>query len=67
MTQAEFDEMRGMALEHSKRALREALLRLQTAWGQEISGLPPAEVARLRQRLRRAQNLKQALKAARGS
>lgn len=66
MTQAEFDEMRSMAFEHSSRALREALLRLQTAWGQEIPGLPPTEAARLRQRLSRAKGLKQAIKAAQG-
>jgi len=65
MTQAEVDEMREMALENSKKALREALQRLRTTWDKEASSMPSAEATRLRQRLSRGKDLKGTLKAAR--
>mmetsp|Transcript_102638 Transcript_102638/g.320889 ORF Transcript_102638/g.320889 Transcript_102638/m.320889 type:complete len:519 (-) Transcript_102638:17-1573(-) len=65
MTQAEVDEMRAMALEHNKSALREALLSLQTRWAKEMDELPAPEAPRLRQLLLQARNLREALSAVR--
>ncbi|CAE8644727.1 unnamed protein product, partial [Polarella glacialis] len=62
MTEAEVDEMREMAGERSRKALREALLLLRVLWAK--SQLPPAEAVSLRKRLRKAKTLRASLRAA---
>jgi len=67
MTQAEFEEMRTMALERSRVALCEALHALREVWSQRVANMPRAEAKRLRARLRRAHGLPQALAASKAA
>jgi len=66
MTQAELDEMFDMAVERSRRALRESLLRLQQRWVEVVDGMPREEAAKFRNRLQRSTGLRGALRAAKG-
>lgn len=67
MTDVEVDEMCAMVLEQSKRALRDAVALLEKAWARCAAKAPRQELARLRKQLGEANNLNQALQAARGA
>lgn len=65
MTESEIKEMRGMAAERGRVALREALSLLQVRWA--ATRLPEEHIERLRRRLRKTMTIDGSLRAARAT